>query len=357
MKKRKVFGVILLILFILMIRRTESFGILGYETEREYPHDMQSGVYWTGGEHLLTAEMNTKLYMDSTSGNYTTEIQQGNTITYLGDWTTDRMKVKYGNKQGWININSMPSIKSKFIRYVATEYGDLSEDSSCDGNVKQGMPLSLGRTVWPGDTIYVINSNKNGRSPDGTVTYYVRIEKTSTVFGQAITERYYEGWTAGSSFGLGSVTEIEGDKAIIKYSFPGKDPVWLSNSDGQVNVADVFVEDTRNNGSGGGTGQSGGGTGSSAADDGLGNLDLYQGGQATSSKLQEKAGAILGVIQTIGAVVSVIMLIVIGIKYMLGSVEEKANYKKTLVPYVIGAFLLFTGTLLPQVIYKFMHGL
>ena len=31
-------------------------------------------------------------------------------------------------------------------------------------------------------------------------------------------------------------------------------------------------------------------------------------------------------------VLSVIMLIVLGIKYMLGSVDEKANYKETLLP-------------------------
>ena len=32
---------------------------------------------------------------------------------------------------------------------------------------------------------------------------------------------------------------------------------------------------------------------------------------------------------------------VIGIKYIMGSVEDKAEYKKTLKPYVIGAVLVF----------------
>ena len=39
---------------------------------------------------------------------------------------------------------------------------------------------------------------------------------------------------------------------------------------------------------------------------------------------------------------------------MLGSVEEKANYKQTLIPYVIGAFVLFMGSTIPNVIYKTM---
>ena len=89
------------------------------------------------------------------------------------------------------------------------------------------------------------------------------------------------------------------------------------------------------------------------ADDlGLGNLDDYKGNPGNADKLVSKAEDILGIIQVVGTVISVIMLMVIGIKYMMGSVEEKAEYKETLKPYLIGAFLLFTGTLIPQIIYK-----
>ncbi len=99
----------------------------------------------------------------------------------------------------------------------------------------------------------------------------------------------------------------------------------------------------------------GGGQTSSSWVDGLGDLDKYKGDNIGSQKLQDKANVILGAIQAIGTVASVAMLIVIGIKYMLGSVEERAEYKKTLVPYLIGAFLLFTGSLVPQLIYRFMQ--
>ena len=98
-------------------------------------------------------------------------------------------------------------------------------------------------------------------------------------------------------------------------------------------------------------------TGSSAANDGLGDLGQYKGTNAYSEELKSKAGVILGVLQTIGTVVSIVMLMIIGIKYMLGSVEEKANYKRTLIPYIVGAFLIFTGTLLPQIIYNIMQGM
>ena len=42
--------------------------------------------------------------------------------------------------------------------------------------------------------------------------------------------------------------------------------------------------------------------------------------------------------------VSVITLVVLGIKYMVGSIEERAEYKKSMIPYLIGAFLI--GTIL-----------
>ena len=66
----------------------------------------------------------------------------------------------------------------------------------------------------------------------------------------------------------------------------------------------------------------------------------------------DKAGIILGAIRNISVVVSVISLMVIGIKYMLGSVEEKANYKQTMIPYIIGCVLAAGGTTIVTYIYN-----
>lgn len=60
-----------------------------------------------------------------------------------------------------------------------------------------------------------------------------------------------------------------------------------------------------------------------------------------SEKLTAKANIIIGALQIIGTVISVVALGILGIKYMLGSVEEKAEYKKTLKPYIIGAVMVF----------------
>ena len=74
-------------------------------------------------------------------------------------------------------------------------------------------------------------------------------------------------------------------------------------------------------------------------------------------EVQEKAGKILGYISNIGTVISVITLIIVGIKYMLGSIEEKAEYKKTMIYYMLGALLLFSATTIPNILYKLTTGL
>lgn len=98
--------------------------------------------------------------------------------------------------------------------------------------------------------------------------------------------------------------------------------------------------------------------GTKIADDlGLGDLNNYKGNGEEASKFVGKAEGILSFIQAVGVVLSVVWLIVIGLKYMLGSVEEKADYKKAMIPYLIGVALLFSVTTLPQIIYKFMQNL
>lgn len=63
---------------------------------------------------------------------------------------------------------------------------------------------------------------------------------------------------------------------------------------------------------------------------------------------------ILGIIQTVGILLSVGCLMVLGIKYMMGSAEEKAEYKKTFIPYIIGAVLLFAASALAKVVYNWV---
>lgn len=78
--------------------------------------------------------------------------------------------------------------------------------------------------------------------------------------------------------------------------------------------------------------------------------------EPTDGGLQNIAGRILGVLQVIGVAVAVIILAVLGIKYMLGSAEEKAEYKKAFMPYIIGAALVFMAPTLANIVYSFFIG-
>ena len=61
--------------------------------------------------------------------------------------------------------------------------------------------------------------------------------------------------------------------------------------------------------------------------------------------------SIINVLSTVGIVVAVVILMVLGIKYMMGSAEEKAEYKKTMIPYLVGAVLIFGASSIANIIY------
>lgn len=61
---------------------------------------------------------------------------------------------------------------------------------------------------------------------------------------------------------------------------------------------------------------------------------------------------IITLISTAGSIISVIVLVVLGIKYMMGSAEEKAEYKSSLMPYVIGSMIVFAASTIAGIIYQ-----
>lgn len=74
--------------------------------------------------------------------------------------------------------------------------------------------------------------------------------------------------------------------------------------------------------------------------------------QAGTTEYKTMVQKVLGYINAIGMVVSVVVLIILGLKYLLGSVEEKAEYKKTMMGYLIGAMMLFTVTTIASILYN-----
>lgn len=73
----------------------------------------------------------------------------------------------------------------------------------------------------------------------------------------------------------------------------------------------------------------------------LGDLDNYGKITGNSKVFEESVGKILSIVQVVASLAAVICLVILGVKYMTGSIEEKAQYKKTLMPYFIGAMMVF----------------
>ena len=88
------------------------------------------------------------------------------------------------------------------------------------------------------------------------------------------------------------------------------------------------------------------------ADDGL-KIDPTQykiGGIQGASEVTKKAKGIVDTLRTIGMVVVAVGILVLGIKYMIGSTEEKAKYKETMKPYIIGCIMIFATTTILSII-------
>lgn len=62
-----------------------------------------------------------------------------------------------------------------------------------------------------------------------------------------------------------------------------------------------------------------------------------------TTALQQFSSILFNIFSVVGAAVALIVGIVIGVKYMTGSIEEKADYKQMLLPYVIGCIVVFGG--------------
>lgn len=72
-----------------------------------------------------------------------------------------------------------------------------------------------------------------------------------------------------------------------------------------------------------------------------------------TSKVTKAGGSILAVVQVIGISCGIIFLIILGIKYMTSSTNDKATIKERLIPYLIGAIIMFGGTSILTIVANF----
>ena len=65
----------------------------------------------------------------------------------------------------------------------------------------------------------------------------------------------------------------------------------------------------------------------------------------------------IGVIQVVGGAVAIIMLVMVGIKYISASPNERADMKKGLTAYVVGAVILFSAVGILTILKDTIEGL
>ena len=98
-----------------------------------------------------------------------------------------------------------------------------------------------------------------------------------------------------------------------------------------------------------------------SANGGIDAANIEGGLKGTTSNAQNDVTKIgnqlIGIITTVGVVVAVIILLVLGIKYMMGSASEKAEYKKTMIPYLVGAILIFGASAITKVVVGLAQGI
>lgn len=76
---------------------------------------------------------------------------------------------------------------------------------------------------------------------------------------------------------------------------------------------------------------------------------------ANTSDVQRISNKVLGVIQWVSILLGVIVIAVIGIKFMMGSVEEKSQYKKSMIPLVIGIIVVMGTTTITKTLFNLFN--
>lgn len=72
--------------------------------------------------------------------------------------------------------------------------------------------------------------------------------------------------------------------------------------------------------------------------------DITVGNVSGTDGILNVAGKLLGLLQWIAIIGGVIIIAVLGVKYMMGSLEEKADYKKSMIPLIVGIVVVMGAT-------------
>ena len=69
-------------------------------------------------------------------------------------------------------------------------------------------------------------------------------------------------------------------------------------------------------------------------------IEIGQTGTGALGEMGGTVSTVLGIIQTIGYIVAIVMVMYVGIKYLTAGATKKAEAKETLIPILVGAILI-----------------
>ncbi len=70
-----------------------------------------------------------------------------------------------------------------------------------------------------------------------------------------------------------------------------------------------------------------------------------------SEQIYNPVKTIINVIWVLSIVISLITLLIIGIKFIIGGTQEKAKYKESLIPVFVGIFIIVFATTIVNFLY------
>lgn len=99
---------------------------------------------------------------------------------------------------------------------------------------------------------------------------------------------------------------------------------------------------------------------SSSIDDiingGKGFLDSANGIPISEPNLQSTSNTLVSILTTVGVGAAVLVVTILGIKYITGAAAEQAEIKQTLVPLIFGCILVFGAYIIWKIVVSIIQG-
>ncbi len=80
-------------------------------------------------------------------------------------------------------------------------------------------------------------------------------------------------------------------------------------------------------------------------------------GKISQSDLQDLSNTIYNILLVVGIVVAVIAGLIMGIKFIMGGIEEKAEIKNMLIPYIIGCIVVFGAFTIWKIVVELLQSM